>query len=506
MKYSRASNASASATLPYGCRHRVRVSGTITSSIDQLRALDAQLALAHDDPDLRFDRARALDDLGRTGDAMHAYRDVLLVAPQHFGALTNLGTLFIEQDRPEGARVCFAAALAAAPGDPLAHLNHAILEQIEGADDAARATYEGVLTRFADDAQARAHAHNGLARLHERRGDAEAAERHRALALAQPIVWTFPYRGNGTPIRVLVLTSARGGDIISTQFFDDREVERTAIVPESFRGTPLPPHDVIFNGIGEPDATRTTLACAAELLASTRARVINDPRAVLLTGRAQMMERLAGAPLIAPRTQLFSRDTITADQLATAGFSFPLLLRSPGFHAGTHFERVDDAADLPAVLARLPGAELYAIAYHEISGDDGWVRKYRVVFVDGRPYPVHLALARGWKVHYFSAAMADEPAHREEERKFLASMEAVLGADGMAALAAVNDALELDFGGVDFARDRAGRFVVFEANATMTINAPPDDLCWDYRRAAHETAIAAVRAMVRARAGGIARG
>jgi len=478
----------------------VRVGATPFSSVEGLRSIEQRLATAPGDPQLRYERACALDGLGRVSEAMPAYRDVLLVAPEHFGALTNLGTLFVEQDRPEGAQVCFEAALAAQPGDPLAHLNLALLHARLGADDAARAAYERVLERFADDPQARVHAYNGLARLFERRGDEEQARVYEAKALERPIAWSFPYRGTGVPLQVLVLTSPRGGDMISNQFFDDRVVARTAIVPESFRTTALPAHDLIFNGIGEPDATRSTLACAVDLLAASDAPVINDPRAVLRTDRQAMMARLAASPhLIAPRTRRHARAEISAERLVAGGFTFPLLLRSPGFHAGDHFERVDVAGDLPTALARLPGAELYVIAYHDTLADDGWVRKYRVVFIDGVAYPVHLALARQWKVHYFSAAMADSPQHRAEEHRFLASMDEVLGSEGLAALADVREALGLDYGGVDFGRDRAGRFVVFEANATMTINAPPDDPRWEYRRAAYERAIGAVRAMIRAR-------
>jgi hypothetical protein len=111
-----------------------------------------------------------------------------------------------------------------------------------------------------------------------------------------------------------------------------------------------------------------------------------------------------------------------------------------------------------------------------------------------------LALAQQWKVHYFSGAMAESAAHREEERRFLDDMAGVLGDSGMAALAAVRDALQLDYGGVDFGRDRDGRIVVFEANAAMAIYPPPDDPSWDYRRAAHAQAIAAVRSMLLERA------
>ncbi len=213
------------------------------------------------------------------------------------------------------------------------------------------------------------------------------------------------------------------------------------------------------------------------------------------------MERLAALPgVAAPRTRRFRRNDISAELLAAEGFAFPLLLRSPGFHAGDNFELVTDAAQLPAALAELPGNDLYAIAFYDARAHDGWVRKYRVVFIDGRPYPVHLAIAQQWKVHYFSGAMAESATHRAEEQRFLDGMDAVLGADGMATLGKIGATLQLDYGGVDFGRDRYGRIIVFEANATMAVYPPPDDTLWDYRRAAHANAIAAVRAMLVERA------
>jgi glutathione synthase/RimK-type ligase-like ATP-grasp enzyme len=319
-------------------------------------------------------------------------------------------------------------------------------------------------------------------------------------------VWTFPYRGSGEPLRVLMLTSPRGGNVISNQFFDDRVVQREVIVPEAFRaGFTFPAHHVIFNAIGEADATRRTLERAVGLVAASGAPLINDPRAVLRSGREEMAARIGATPaLAAPRTRRLRRAELDAARLAAEGFAFPLLLRTPGFHAGDHFELVADAADLPRALAALPGDELFAIAFHDVRGDDGWVRKYRVAFVDGRPYPVHLVVSRQWKAHYFSGAMAESAEHRDEERRFLDDMAGVLGPAGMAALAAVASALQLDYGGVDFGRERGGRIVVFEANAAMAIYPPPDDPRWDYRRAAHERAIAAVRRMLldRARRGG----
>ena len=56
---------------------------------------------------------------------------------------------------------------------------------------------------------------------------------------------------------------------------------------------------------------------------------------------------------------------------------------------------------------------------------DGMARKYRVMFIGGVAYPLHLAISADWKVHYFTAAMAADPAFRAEERRFLDDMPAV---------------------------------------------------------------------------------
>jgi len=117
------------------------------------------------------------------------------------------------------------------------------------------------------------------------------------------------------------------------------------------------------------------------------------------------------------------------------------------------------------------------------------------MFVDGAPYPLHLAISSQWKVHYFTAEMADEPTFRAEEAAFLDDMAATLGPNAMAALAHIRDLLALDYGGVDFAIGKGGEILLFEANATMVINPPPPETKWDYRRAAVARALNAVRQM-----------
>jgi hypothetical protein len=123
------------------------------------------------------------------------------------------------------------------------------------------------------------------------------------------------------------------------------------------------------------------------------------------------------------------------------------------------------------------------------------------MMVGGQLYPLHLAISKQWKVHYFSADMRDRPEHREEEAKFLADMQGVLGAKAMAALNRLTAAMRLDYGGIDFAVNQRGEILLFEANATMVVEQPDGDLRWDYRRAAVERIHAAVRHLLLTGAG-----
>jgi glutathione synthase/RimK-type ligase-like ATP-grasp enzyme len=173
-----------------------------------------------------------------------------------------------------------------------------------------------------------------------------------------------------------------------------------------------------------------------------------------------------------------------------------LLLRSPGFHTGRHFVLVADRPDLERAAASLAGDELLAIQYLDARGRDGMARKYRVMFIDGAAYPLHLAISSDWKVHYFTADMAREAQFREEEQRFLNDMPGVLGARAMQALERIRGSLGLEYAGIDFALAPDGSVLVFEANATMVVFPPAPDPMWDYRRPAIDAVLRAATRML----------
>jgi glutathione synthase/RimK-type ligase-like ATP-grasp enzyme len=301
---------------------------------------------------------------------------------------------------------------------------------------------------------------------------------------------------------LLQLVSSGGGNIPTAPFLDDRTFLTSVIVTDYLDpAIPLPPHQLIFNAIGDADLCEPALQAAIRLLARTNAPVINEPGAVMKTGRISNAVRLGAIPgVVTPKTIAMARATLAgphgAATLANGGFVFPLLLRSPGYHTGRNFILVEQPGELSAAAASLPGDELLVIEYLDARGKDGNARKYRVMMIAGRTYPLHLAISEKWKVHYFTADMADRPDHRLEEAKFLSDMRAVLGDKALRALERIRDALGLDYAGIDFGLGPDGDLLLFEANATMVIAQPDRDERWAYRRAAITAILDAVVAMI----------
>jgi len=466
--------------------------------VNRLREIETALERDDTAAPLWLERAQVYEALGMVEDAKRAYLDLLVRDRANYDAMIGLGALLVKTGDATSARVFFAEAVVRHPHRALPHvkLGDVLLDE----DDVERAS-----SAFRDalhlDPDLR-EAHRGLATSLERLGDREGAERAWRKAFPDGALTIAPYRGAAPPVRVLLLTSATGGNVPIQHLLDDRIFEVATLIAESYpEMTALPPHGVVLNAIGEADRCARALSIVERALAQDGVAVINHPAAVRATGRVANARRLGTLDgVVAPTIDMFRRADLIAPDGATLlvehGYAFPLLLRSPGFHTGEHFELVANAAALADVARALPGPDLFAISYAETRRDDGHWRKYRALFIDGALYPLHLAVARQWKVHYFSAAMAYEPAFRDEERAFLDDMPATLGAAALDALTRIARMLALDYGGIDFALDRDGRVVVFEANATMVITGVDDDPRWSYRKPAMERVANAVRAML----------
>lgn len=473
-----------------------------------LQDLETRLSADSEAVELRFDRACLLSELGRTLEARDAFLDVLRRAPSHRGALNNLGTLLHATGYRTAARTAFRESAARHPGDPMSLANLANALRENGEFEQARESYEAALRLEPDHAEA----HQGLSYVLWELGDQRGAERHRRKGFEEHAVRALPYRGQGPPVSLLLLISSFGGNIPTPGFLDDRIFETFVVVPEFFDSkAPLPPHQVVLNAIGDADLSGPALEAANAVLAVTTAPVVNHPSAVLATGRSMNAARLSRVPgVVTPITITLGRDLLARPDvpatLAQHGLRFPLLLRTPGFHTGRHFLRVESAEEIPAAVAALPGRELTVMQYLDARGPDGKVRKYRVMMIDGQIYPLHVAISTNWKIHYFTADMSDNPEHRAEDAEFLENMPEVLRPAGMTALQEIEKTLGLEYAGIDFGLGAAGEILLFEANATMVVNPPEPDPRWAYRRAPVQRILDAARKMLldRARPGSLA--
>jgi glutathione synthase/RimK-type ligase-like ATP-grasp enzyme len=453
-----------------------------------LKDIEERLVQSPEDVDLLFQRAFVLDLLGRSNSARDAYIEVIKRDGQHLGALTNLGTLLYNAGYRSAARLTYQEALKHHPGDipTLTNLGNALLEsnELEG----AKQLYERAIELEPQSAQS----HQGLSHVLGRMGLDEEAERHRQLGfMAMPVV-VSAFRGEGMPVSLLLLSSAFRGNVPVEAPLDDSTFMTIKLFTDYYDPElPLPPHDVIFNSIGDADRCVPSLEAAQKILEAHGATAINPPAAVIGTGRVDMAKRLRGVEgLIVPRVEELSRNELDIIE------RFPVLLRPPGYHTGEFFELVRDRGELARVASTLPGERLLAIELLDARGADGHYRKYRVLSIGGKLYPIHLARSTQWKVHYFSADQVRTPEAMAEEERFLTDMHGAIGARAMSAIEAAAQRIGLDYFGIDFALDRDGNALFFEANATMRAVIPLEKEQADTRRHAAVAANAAFRELV----------
>jgi tetratricopeptide (TPR) repeat protein len=295
-----------------------------------------------------------------------------------------------------------------------------------------------------------------------RLGRAAEATPHREQALRRDCVFTQPGPGPA----VLILATAQDGNIPLDHLLPEGSVTRIwwfiDHAPDP-RTRKLPPYDVVFNGVADPDTSKDADTKIAAFLAACRKPVLNDPARIAQTRRDRLPARLAGLDVVIPAIRRL-------DVPAAVDIPAPVLIRPAGAHGGAGVIRLDA---WPAPAAPLP-APCYVSAFHDVRSPDGFYRKYRMIFVDRVAYPYHLAISPDWLVHYFSADMAAHPWKLAEEAAFLADPVAALGARAHDAIVALGRRLDLDYSGVDFTVLPDGRALIFEANATMLVHDAPN--------------------------------
>ncbi len=297
-------------------------------------------------------------------------------------------------------------------------------------------------------------------------GDPDAALQHLATATRLSPLRTRPTPPGVTPIRSVLALNTPGdfqANIPLPMLFDQRTRLHTLWLtgpadPE------LPPIDCVFIAIAQDDRHRAALTAADQLAATLDIPVINRGDIIRSLSRTGVCTRLAGIDgLIVPAQTARSRMELQDEQT-------PFIVRPRHSHAGRHLARIRSEADLTAYL-RATGTQSFTTApFVDYRSPDGQYRKCRIVFVDGQPYPAHLAIHDDWAVWYYNAKMSEAPAKQAEEARFLRDLAAYAGPVAMRALHAVAERIGLDYFGLDCAIMPDGQLLVFEVETGMIVH------------------------------------
>jgi hypothetical protein len=380
-------------------------------------------------------------------------------------------------------------------------LPKARLMSAPGADSsivALRAAAYALLRREPDHRDA----HLRLYELEQMLGTPAAAVAHlRAAVRESPVVpATRSAAANGLRVLALTRIAPWEANVPLELVIDEERIALTRFYLEGSESASdvlaqLPRYDRLFNAIAESDDAQPALALAGAVAAASGGPCINAPAVVATLRRDRVAALFAdSSTIVAPRTQRVDRTAIDASIVAA-----PIVIRPVGSQAGIGLARIETVDELRDYLARETARTFYVMPFVDYAAADGLFRKYRIVFVDGRAYPCHLAISPRWMVHYYNAAMSEHAWMRDEEARFIADLGAVFHGTLAAALDEIAAAIPIEYFGIDCAIANDGRLLLFEADAAMLVHgSDPADL-YPYKRAGFERIQAALTDLLIAR-------
>ena len=313
-------------------------------------------------------------------------------------------------------------------------------------------------------------------------GDKQTGLAIQAEVLAFHRLFRSPCSAEKPKLRVLALAAAIdiGGNTPIEFLLEDSGIELLTlyVIAGAELPVPLPDHDIAIVIASDSEECRDALRIIDRVAARWPRPILNLPRLVGNLDRDKLHGLLDGIEgLDIPATASVSRaqlSDVAQSKLLFADIAaelqFPIIVRPRGSHAGVGLAKLDDRAAIARYLADRPEQEFFVSRFVDYPNDDGLFRKYRIVFVDGRPYACHMAIADRWDIWYLNAGMAFCESKRLEEANFMQSFDGGFASKHRAALAAMADRVGLDYFTVDCAENKRGELLIFEADNTAVVH------------------------------------
>jgi hypothetical protein len=313
-------------------------------------------------------------------------------------------------------------------------------------------------------------------------GDKQTGIAIQAEVLAFHQLYRSPCSSEKPRLRVLALAAAidMGGNTPIEFLLEGSgiELQTLYVVAGVDLPVPLPEHDVAIVIASDSEECLEALRKIDSVASRWPRPLLNPPRLVRNLDRDKLHGLLCGiAGLDIPATLCLTRAQLSEVAHSKAEFAevspelkFPIIVRPRGSHAGVGLARLDHAAMVEPYLAGRGEQEFFVARFVDYSSRGGLFRKYRIVFVDGRPYACHMAIADRWDIWYLNAGMAFDAEKRLEEECFMRDFDGDFAVRHKSALAAVADRVGLDYFTIDCAENKNGELLIFEADNTAVVH------------------------------------
>jgi hypothetical protein len=443
------------------------------------------------------DKAVALRAQGRLREAVALFSEAIVQYPQAAVLYNNLAMTLDELGAPKEAMMAYDSALSRAPKFVASLIGKAGLLLRDGRIDEARRLFDEALEVEPSSVAANL----GMYELLQIKGELREAVAHQRRALAQQRV--FSHRAPNEKRNLLVLCTPGDWQAnVPVDFLFDRKTTSFSklylLDGAQARRETLPPYDVVLNAIAESQETVEALGLARTFIDAQSKPSLNAPERVLAVGRPRLAQTLAEVDcVVAPVAEVDGKH-LSAYALP---FPFPVIARPVGSHAGHDLARLASPDDVVG-YARNVGAPAYFVSpFIDYVSGDGNYRKYRIVFVDGEPYPVHLAISPNWMIHYYNAPMAEHQWMRDEEAAFMADIRSIFTNGLQNSLRGVGAAVGLEYFGIDCSIGTDGRLIVFEADPAMLVHTTDPVDIYPYKHEYVPRIYRAIEAMIDRRKG-----
>jgi hypothetical protein len=182
--------------------------------------------------------------------------------------------------------------------------------------------------------------------------------------------------------------------------------------------------------------------------------------------------------------------------IARHGLMYPVLVRPmAGAPSRTEPVKCDTQTELQMIVATTTADGFYLSEFVDYRSSDGNYRKYRVIMIDGRPFPYQLAIGPEWLVRYSPQLVYQNEWMQAEEERFVADF---IPFDDtlIETLGAIARRIGLDYFGIDCTLLPDGNLLVFDTDAALNVHTAYAPEIFPYKRDAVPRLIEAIERLL----------